>query len=194
MAGSRIVRLVTFGARWRTDSVGVNLRRRYEGFEYRTGPLTERIKSPDTFFADQRSSIFAEHRDRAPANHEAPFASHAVVEARRPPKQVARTLRPDYEVVFEPNRSLRIYKFAPKVHEMRVNANSVPERSSSNSRANQDSAADRFRGPVAKHRPHFILQSRSPPLDVVDRSVAIRRPVAVRPACRSSLYQFRSWR
>jgi hypothetical protein len=113
MAGRRIARLVTFGARWRTDSVGVGLRRRYESFEYRTGPLTERIESPDTFFADHRRPISVEDRDRAPADHEAPFASDAVVEARRPPKQVARTLRPDYEVVFEPNRSLRIREFAP---------------------------------------------------------------------------------
>jgi hypothetical protein len=108
---SRIARLVAFALPWWTPSIGQ--RRRYEGFKYRTRAFREGIESPQAFFADDWTSIFVEDRDRAPADHEAPSASDAVVELRRPPKQVAVTLRPDREVVLEPNRSRRSRGIVP---------------------------------------------------------------------------------
>jgi hypothetical protein len=86
---------------------------RYESFEYRARPFSERIEPPETFFANHRFAVPVDDRDYAPAYQEAPFASHAVVEPRRPSEQVALTLRSDHEIVFEPRGSLRIRGFAP---------------------------------------------------------------------------------
>ncbi len=150
MAGSRIARFITLAARGRTYGVGVGQRRRHESLEYRTRAFCEGIGSPKAFVADDRTSIFVENRDRAPADHEAPFASDAVIEPRRPSKQIALTPRSDHKVVLEANRSPRIRGFAPKVHETSLKANSVPERNSSKSLANRRSSANQACAPCCK--------------------------------------------
>ena len=179
MTRSRIVRFVALAACSLTYSVGVGQRRRYESFEYRTRAFREGIESPKTFFADDRTSIFVEDRDRAPADHEAPLASHAVVEPRRAPKQFAVTLRSDHEVVFEPNRSLRSRGFAPQVHDAISRANSVPERSCSKSRASQNAAANQSYAPCCKTPDafHFAISRALRKLSI--GSVVIRGSMAI---------------
>jgi len=112
--------------------------------------LRESIEAPEAFFTDDRdfvlrAFIFVQHRDPAPANQKAPFASDAVVKPRRPAKQFAVTLRSDYEIVPEASRLLvpRFLAFAPEVHDTTLGANTVPWRNPSQSREIEKKSADR---------------------------------------------------
>ena len=124
--GGCFARITLPGARPHMQRFGASQGRRCKHFQRGTSALRESIESPETFLADDRTSIVVQHRDLASANQKAPLASDALVKPRRPTKQIAVTRRPDHEVVPKPGRLLGFLALAPKLHETASSANSIP--------------------------------------------------------------------